>query len=70
MSSDLRAGLADIKDTSYKISSLNTTKKTTGGKYPIQFGYAETTRRPVEDILKWMAGVEKLLETLIEEVEA
>ena len=68
MSSELRAGLANIKAISYKISSLNTTKKTTGGIiYPLDVGYATAVKRPVNEILKWMRGVEKLLETLIEE---
>ncbi len=65
--SSLRAGLANIKNISYKISSLNTTKKTTGGPYAINTGYPTAVRRPVNEILRWMRGVEKLLETLIEE---
>ena len=69
MSSELKAGLANIKAISYKISSLNATKKTTRGKYPISLGYPTAVRRPVNEILRWMKGVERLLETIIEEAK-
>lgn len=65
----LKANLGELKKRSKKIRIQNVTKETTGGKYPIQLGYAKATRRPVEDVLRWMTGVEEMLEIMLEEDE-
>ncbi len=66
---ELELLLKRIKDSSRKIGDNNFTKKTKGGPYPINIGYPTAVRRPFKDLLKWMKGVEELLETIIEEAE-
>lgn len=70
MTSELELKLKEIQGLSEKVSDNTFTRKTTGTHYKIGVGYAPSTRRPVQDILRWMRGVEELLETLIEEPEA
>ena len=64
---ELQAKLKLIKQTTKKISQNNFTRKTTGGHYPIRKGYATAVRRPIRDLLRWMKGIEEILETIIEE---
>lgn len=45
------------------------TTKTIGENYPIRKGYAEAVRRPMGDLLNWMARVELVLEILVNELE-
>ena len=63
---ELKLLLAEIKGISKTIRKENTTKKTSVGPFPIQKGYANAVRRPVHEILRWMGGVELMLETLLE----
>ncbi len=65
--SELKTILAEIKGISNTIRSKNVTRKTTETHYPIQQGYAEATRQPVHDILRWISGVELMLETILED---
>ena len=65
----LRVKLVEVKAISGKIRTQNVTQKTTGGKYPIRKGYATAVRRPVQDILSWMSGIEGMLEIMLKECE-
>ena len=69
MISELEIQLMELHRLSNSINAENSTRKTTGGHYPIELGYATAVRRPIGDLLLWMHGVEDLLETLIKEVE-
>jgi len=64
---ELETKLKQIRAASEKIRENNFTRKTTGGMYPLDVGYATAVRRPFRDLLKWMKGVEDVLESLIEE---
>ena len=64
---ELQDKLKLIKQTTKNISNKNFTRKTTGGHYPIRKGYATPVRRPIRDLMRWMKGVEEILETIIEE---
>ena len=66
---ELKIKFAEIKAISQSIRDNNATGKTTGGKYPINIGYSTSVRRPIRDILKWISGVELILETMLEEAE-
>jgi len=63
---ELEAKLRQIKQYTKLISDNNFTRKTTGGRYPLNLGYASAVRRPFRDLLRWMKGVEEMLELLIE----
>ena len=67
MISELEIQLMELHRLSNSINAENSTRKTTGGHYPLELGYASAVRRPVRDILRWMRGVEDLLEDLVEE---
>ena len=64
---ELENKLKQIRDASEKIRENNFTRKTTGGMYPLDVGYYSGVRRPFRDLLKWMKGVEEMLETIITE---
>ncbi len=64
---ELELLLKQMRDVSAKIRENNFTKKTKGTNYPINVGYATAVRRPFRDLLRWMKGVEHILETIIEE---
>ncbi len=64
---ELELLLKQMRDVSKKIRENNFTKKTRGKNYPINVGYATAVRRPFKDLLRWMKGVEEILETIIEE---
>lgn len=64
---ELEAKLKQIKAVTKKIRENNFTRKTTEGHYPINVGYATAVRRPFRELLRWMKGVEEILETIITE---
>ena len=64
---ELEAKLRQLRIASEKIRENNFTRKTTEGPYPINVGYATAVRRPFRELLRWMKGVEEMLETIIEE---
>ena len=64
---ELQIKLRQLKVASKKIRDYNTTKKERGTIYPTNVGYPTYVRRPFRDLLKWMKGVEDVLESLIEE---
>ncbi len=64
---ELETKLKQIKVAAKKIRENNYTRKTTEGMYPLDVGYATAVRRPFRDLLKWMKGVEEMLETIITE---
>ena len=67
---ELETKLKQIRAASKKIRENNFTRKTTGGiMYPLDVGYATAVRRPFLDLLKWMKGVEEMLETIITEAD-
>ncbi len=67
---ELETKLKQIKVAAEKIRENNFTRKTTGGiMYPLDVGYATAVRRPFLDLLKWMKGVEEMLETIITEAD-
>lgn len=67
---ELETKLKQIRAASKILRDNNSTRKTTGGKYPLEVGYYSGVRRPFRDLLKWMKGVEEILETIIvEEVD-
>ena len=69
MSLEPELQLKEIQRISKEIRDNTVTEKTIGGKYPIRLGYATAVRRPIQDILHWMHGVEEILGTLIEEAK-
>ena len=64
---ELEVKLKQIRVASEKMRENNFTRKNTGGMYPLDVGYATAVRRPFRDLLRWMKGVEEMLETIIEE---
>jgi hypothetical protein len=66
--SEITLQLEIMKITSRKLRSNATTKKETGGRYPIPTGYSQSVRRPVLDVVKWMSLMETTLEMILEEL--
>ncbi len=64
---ELEAKLRKIRLSSKFMNDSNFTRKNTGGRYPINKGYPTAVRRPFRDLLRWMKGVEEMLETIITE---
>ena len=64
---ELQITLRAIQNQRKLITGQNFTEKTTGGKYPTRLGYSLVVQRPFRDLIRWMKGVEKVLETLITE---
>ncbi len=69
---ELKIKLADLKAISQMIRYNNFTSETMGDKHPIGVGYSYSSymRRPVQDLLKWISGVELMFETMLEEAES
>lgn len=63
---DLFEDLLAIKRVSERIHQQNFTRKKYGKAYPIPTGYSTQVRRPVSDILRWMYGIEELLDDILE----